>query len=262
MMLFIPLALMLLLTYVASGYFGLILAGLLFTGLLILGRLSLSGKCQNCHPIAQAASAELIKKLYSILERANLRDVEIYALEEYIPNAYSYGRRVVLSLGLFEILDDEEIAAVVAHELGHIKNRDTILFPLVAYVRIFAFLMPFLILVLTQSFWIAIGSFALYLWFELERSKFLRSREFKADDVALRLLDRPLSLKEALEELKYYEDLRARVKNQALPGIEPTIDRPSPEKRNYWRPSFLIFPTHPSYEERIFRIVAYSIISS
>jgi len=258
----VPLAVMLLLTYAVSGYIGLALAGLLFTGLVILGRLSLRGKCQNCHPIIHAASKELIERLHSILERANLRDVEIYALEEYIPNAYSYGRRVVLSLGLFEILDDEEIAAVVAHELGHIKNRDTFLFPLVAYVRIFAFLMPFLLLALTQSFWITIGGFALYLWFELERSKFLRSREFKADDVALRLLEKPLSLKAALEELKYYEDLRARVKSHTLPGIEPTIDRPFQEKRNYWRPSFLIFPTHPTYEERIFRIVAYSSISS
>lgn len=249
---------MFLLTYAVSGYTGLVLSGVLFLLLIFVGKLSLMGKCDHCHPIGQAAPENLVRKLHRILTKANLRGVEIYALEDYIPNAYSYGKRVVLSLGLFEILDEDEITAVVAHEIGHIRNKDTLLFPLVAYLRVFTFLIPFLLLALTGSFWVYLSDFILYLWFETERSKFLRSREFKADDVALRLLKKPFSLKRALEELKYYEDLRTKVKNQALPGIEPTIDRPSPEKKSYWRPSFLIFPTHPTYEERIFRIVAYT----
>ena len=261
-MILAPLALMFLLIYFASGYVGLGVAGVLLVGVTALGKLTLQGKCRKCHPITRAAPEGLAERLRLVLERANLEGVEIYALEEYIPNAYSYDKNIVLSLGLFEILDDEEITAVVAHELGHIKNRDTLIFPLVAYLRVFMFLMPPLLLSMTWKFWTAIAGFALYLWFEVERSKFLRGREFKADDFALRLLDRPLSLKAALEELKYYEDLRAEVKNQTLPGIDPTIERPSKEERNYWRPSFLMFPTHPTYEERIIRIMNYINISS
>lgn len=252
---------MILLIYIASGYVGLGVAGVLFACITVIGKLSLQGKCQKCYMISQAAPRDLVDKFYSVLKRANLKDVEIYVLEEYIPNAYSYGRKIVLSLGLFEILDDDEITAVVAHELGHIRNKDTFIFPLVAYLRVFMFLMPPLLLILTWKFWAAVVGFVLYLWFEFERSRFLREREFKADDFALRLLDRPLSLKAALEELKYYEDLRVEVKNQTLPGIDPTIERPSQKEHNYWRPSFLMFPTHPTYEERIIRITAYTDIS-
>ncbi len=253
---------MILLVYISSGYIGLGVAGVLFACTMIIGKLSLQGKCHKCHPITRAVPESLGEKLRSVLERANLEDVEIYALEDYIPNAYSYDKNIVLSLGLFEILDDDEITAVVAHELGHIKNKDTLIFPLVAYLRVFMFLMPPLLLILTWKFWAAVVGFVLYLWFEFERSRFLREREFKADDFALRLLDRPLSLKAALEELKYYEDLRAKVKDQTLPGIDPTIERPSQKEHTYWRPSFLMFPTHPTYEERIVRIMVYADISS
>ena len=55
------------------------------------------------------------------------------------PGAYTYGRtpysaRVVLSEGMFELLDEDEVSAVVAHELGHIKNWDFVLMTAVQIV--------------------------------------------------------------------------------------------------------------------------------
>lgn len=171
----------------------------------------------------------------------------VYILDDYIPNAYSFGSSIVLSLGLFEVLDEEQILGVAAHEIGHIKNGDTVIFPLVAYGRYLMLFLSSIITVFVHTTMAALISFGLYILYEIERAKFLKRREFKADETALYLLDRPFSLKEALEELKYYEDLRINVRASALPGIEPNIERK--QKRS-------LMDTHPSYDERIWKILA------
>jgi len=179
--------------------------------------------------------------------KAGIATPEIYLLDDYIPNAYSFRNSIVLSMGLFEVLDEEEILAVAAHEIGHIKNRDTILFPLVSCGRYFILVMALLNLLFSKSIFVSLASLTLYLLYEVCRLHWLKEREFKADETALRLIPVPLALKRALEELKYYEDLRVKVKESALPSIEPTIERPHQKS---------LFETHPSYEERIWKIMA------
>lgn len=179
--------------------------------------------------------------------RAGISMPDIYILDDYIPNAYSFKNSLVLSLGLFEVLSEDEILGVAAHEIGHIKNGDTILFPMISYGR---YLMLFLVAV-TSLFshhrFAILVSLILYVLYEIERVNFFKKREFRADETALYLLDRPFNLKDALEELKYYEDLRKAVKESALPGIEPSIER---KQKNG------LMTTHPSYDERILRILA------
>jgi len=200
---------------------------------------------ENTIPLERETFPWLYDGIVELAERAGVPMPRVYLLDDYIPNAYSFGNTIVLSLGLFEVLDRDEILAVAAHELGHIKNGDTKLFPLVSYGRY--------LLVVTTLAILAIGStltrtaaLVLYLGYEIERRGFMKGREFKADETALRLLRVPLSLKRALEELKYYEDLRETVKVSGVPSIEPGIER---EKKFAFIPG-----THPSYEERIWRI--------
>ncbi|USS41593.1 M48 family metalloprotease [Thermococcus aggregans] len=191
----------------------------------------------------------LYKGIMKMANKAGIKTPEVYLLDDYIPNAYSFRNSIVLSLGLFEVLDEEEILAVAAHEIGHIKNRDTLLFPLVSCGRYFMLVMAFLnlLFLFSRSTFGSLASFTLYLLYEVCRSHWLKQREFKADETALHLIPVPLALKRALEELKYYEDLRVRVKESALPSIEPTIERPHQKS---------LFETHPTYEERIWRIMA------
>ncbi|ASJ02628.1 zinc metallopeptidase [Thermococcus profundus] len=257
-MLPVPILLTFLLAYLSAGRLGITIIAALLGGVLLIGKLSLSQNHRNCTPLRESAPQGFARRVQRILDRAGVGGLEVYTIDDYIPNAFSYGKRVVLSLGLFEILDDDEILGVVAHEVGHVKNKDTLIFPLVAYFRVFMILSSIALFFMTLNLWVGLLALFLYVWYEFERSKFLKDREFKADYVALHLLDTPLSLKRALEELKYYEDIRAAVKNQTLPGIEPSIERKSSPKKRYWTPSFIVFPTHPSYDERIFRIVAYS----
>jgi len=255
-MLLLPIALLFGLSYVVAGQWGLEL-GLVMMGLvLLIGLLSLPRPDKRYIPLEETSSGKILKGVHSLAKRAGIEKFRVYILDDYIPNAYSFGRNIVLSLGLFEILDEEEILAVAAHELGHIKNRDTALFPVVAYLRVFSFSMFVVLTFLSRSFWVSLLTFLTYVYYEFERSRFLKEREFKADDLAVRILNVPLSLKRALEELEYYDDLREGVKNEALPGIEPSIERSEVKgSRQTWHPNILLFPTHPSYEERIFRIV-------
>ncbi|MDV3104283.1 M48 family metallopeptidase [Thermococcus waiotapuensis] len=251
----IPIGLMFTLAYLAHGKVGVLVGLAVLASVLMVGAMSLPRLNSGYSPL-ETVNPPLWEKIQELTKKLGLKNVKVYVLDAYIPNAYSFRRNVVLSLGLFEVLDEDEIVAITAHELGHIKNRDTVLFPLLAYLRVFSFIMPFVILALSGSLVLFMLSLSLYLWYELGRSSCLKSREFKADDVAVRILNVPFSLKRALEELKYYEDLMSQVRKHALPGIEPALERKPPE-RTYWTPSFLFLPTHPSYDDRIFRIVSF-----
>jgi heat shock protein HtpX len=181
-------------------------------------------------------------------QKAKLPMPRVYLLDEYIPMAYSFKDAIVLSLGLFEVLDQDEILAVAAHELGHIKNGDTKTFPVLAYGRYLMVVFTAVLILLTKNATVSAAAIGLLTLYEVMRADFQKEREFQADETALRLLETPMSLKKALEELKYYEDLRIGMKSSALPSIEPTIDRNRKQKVQ-------LIETHPSYDERIFRIL-------
>jgi len=180
--------------------------------------------------------------------KAKLAMPRIFILDDYIPIAYSFRDTIVLSLGLFEVLDEKEILAVAAHELGHIKNGDTKIFPLLAYSRYLMILFTAILVLLGRSLGVAVAALVLYGLYEIARANFLKNREFQADETALKLLEVPMSLMKALEELKYYEDLRSNAKFRisSVPSIEPAIERRQRVPR---------IETHPSYDERIFRIL-------
>jgi len=178
--------------------------------------------------------------------KAGISMPRVLILDDYIPNAYSFKNTVVLSMGLFEVLEEGEILAVAAHEIGHIKNGDTRMFPMLAYGRYLTMIFTAALIILADSWIVTLVALSLYALYEVARADFLKDREFKADETALRLLDAPMNLKRALEELKYYEDLRVKVKQSALPSIEPSIERKQKKP---------LVDTHPSYDERILRIL-------
>jgi len=246
-MLYLVMLLQLMLPVVALGEFG---AKLIAVSALLLLPLYLWAYTSEPNGRYHALQREQIPWLYDgiaeMAERAGIKMPRVYLLEDYIPNAYSFKNTLVFSLGLFEVLGEEEILAVAAHEIGHIKNGDTKLFPIIAYSRYTMALLTVMVVVTSKNAWISFGSLMLYAFYELSRAEYLKEREFKADHTALGLLHIPLSLKYALEELKYYEDLRASVKTSALPSIEPSIDR---------RQGSPLIETHPSYDERILRIM-------
>lgn len=84
---------------------------------------------------AEEISAEQAPQLHRLVEQA-ARDIgtpkpKVYAIGTPVPNAFATGRSpshaaVIVTTGLVESLNERELAAVLAHELAHIKNRDTL----------------------------------------------------------------------------------------------------------------------------------------
>src|SRR5712692_2294677 len=82
---------------------------------------------------AQPVSREQAPRLYSVLERlcgkASLPMPKLYVIPEAAPNAFATGRSpqhasVAVTAGLPELMTDEELEGVIAHELSHVRNYD------------------------------------------------------------------------------------------------------------------------------------------
>jgi heat shock protein HtpX len=82
---------------------------------------------------AQPISREEEPRLYAVMERlaakANLPMPKLYMIPQPAPNAFATGRNpshasVAVTQGLMELMDDEELEGVIAHELSHVRNYD------------------------------------------------------------------------------------------------------------------------------------------
>ena len=92
---------------------------------------------------AREVTARTSPDFYSIVailaQRAGLPMPKVYVIDSPHPNAFATGRNpenaaVAATTGLLEMLSRDEVAAVMAHELGHIRNRDTLIMTMVATI--------------------------------------------------------------------------------------------------------------------------------
>lgn len=85
----------------------------------------------NAQEVSEATAPELYRIVRDLARNADLPMPRVYIMNNPQPNAFATGRSpshaaVCASTGLLEALDRDEIAGVLAHELAHIKNRDTL----------------------------------------------------------------------------------------------------------------------------------------
>lgn len=114
---------------------------LVLAALMNLGSYFFSAKIALAMSGAQPVSREDAARLYQIVERlaakANIPAPKIYFIPTDSPNAFATGRNprhasVAVTRGILELCTDEEIEGVLAHELGHVKNRDILISAVVA----------------------------------------------------------------------------------------------------------------------------------
>ena len=123
-----------------GGQQGLILA-LIFAAVMNLGTYFFSDKIalkmSGAKPIARDENPRIYQIVERLAAKANLPVPKIYYIPTDSPNAFATGRNpnhasVAVTAGILEICDDEEIEGVLAHELGHVKNRDILISAVVA----------------------------------------------------------------------------------------------------------------------------------
>ena len=89
--------------------------------------------------VDEASAPELVRMVRELAHNAGLPMPKVYLMDEDQPNAFATGRNpenaaVAVTVGLMNNLTREEVAGVVAHELAHIKNHDTLIMTITATI--------------------------------------------------------------------------------------------------------------------------------
>lgn len=128
-------ALFLFIGYYLGGNTGMTIA-LLFSLLMNFGSFWFSDKIVLAMYRAKEVNRESAPKFYDMVERlaqqANLPMPKVYLINDPTPNAFATGRgpkkaAVAATTGILQGLSNDELAGVMAHELAHVKNRDTLI---------------------------------------------------------------------------------------------------------------------------------------
>jgi heat shock protein HtpX len=219
---------------------------------------------------AQRVSREQVPRLYEVMERlaakARLPMPKLYVIPEPAPNAFATGRNpqhasVAVTQGLLELMNNEELEGVIAHELSHVRNYDILTSSIAATIA------GAITYLASMGRWAMLfggygrdrdddrgggGIAALLMIFlapfaALMLQLFLsRTREYSADETGARMVGQPYGLISALQKLGAY--------NQRIPT---TSVSPSTSALCIVKPLFggggvtSLFSTHPPLEKRI-----------
>ncbi len=214
------------------------------------------------------------KRIYNLVENlcigCGMPMPRINLIEDDSLNAFASGINtssftISLSRGIIDKLNDEELEAVIAHELTHIRNRDVrLLIISIVFVGIFAFLTETIMrtihfggsggrdrkgsagIILLAMLLAALG----YLLSSIFRFALSRNREYLADAGSAELTRNPLALASALEKISLDSRIEA-VNHRDVAQL--FIDNPQ-DNQNHGQSSrsFLsIFSTHPPIQKRI-----------
>jgi heat shock protein HtpX len=208
-------------------------------------------------------------KLYSTVRRlaiqASMPMPKVYIIPGETPNAFATGRdqqhaAVAATEGLLKILSDDELEAVCAHELAHVRNRDILIGTLVATlagtITFIAHMARFAMIFggssrdqedsnpLAGLIMILLAPIAAM----LIQMAISRSREFAADEGGARISHRPLSLVNALRKLEKASE-QIPMENAGTATAHMFTVNPLAGGG-----LMKLFSTHPSTEERIKRL--------
>ena len=220
-------------------------------------------RMHGAQEVDEEAAPDFHRLVEQLSRRADLPKPRIYVMNSPQPNAFATGRNpensaVCASTGLIDMLSSEEVSGVIAHELAHIKNRDTLTMTVAASIggaiSMFANMLQFGMIfggnrngrtgMLGTLFAALVAPIAAM----LVQMAISRSREYQADQIGARICGNPLWLASAL--VKIQTAVRGGMRNaqaEMVPGaahmfiINPLSGRGMDN----------LFSTHPSTENRV-----------
>jgi heat shock protein HtpX len=228
---------------------------------------------------AQPVTREQLPRLYAVMERlaakANLPLPKLYVVPEAAPNAFATGRNprhasVAVTQGLLDLMSDDELEGVIAHELSHVRNYDILISSIAATIAGAVFHLA------SMGRWAMIfggwggdrddreggGGIAAILMLILAPVAAMllqlglsRQREYSADQTGARMVGNPYGLISALQKLGAYNN-----------RIPTTAISPSTSSLCIVKPLFgggtlsSLFSTHPPLADRIAALREMTII--
>ncbi|MBE9013685.1 zinc metalloprotease HtpX [Pseudanabaenaceae cyanobacterium LEGE 13415] len=261
--------------FVLAGYYlvgneqGLIL-GLIFAAFSSLGSWYYSDQVAlasyAAQPIERSQAPELFDMVQKLSNRAEIPMPRVFLVPTKSPNAFATGRdpdhaAVAVTQGIIELLSPEELEGVLAHELTHVKNRDTLTQAVAGTIagaitflgRMLTFgalygpvyrddrrggnPLGLLFLIILAPLSAALIQFAIS-----------RTREFAADQGSAEITGNPLALASALEKL---ESIGHQIPMNGNPALSPLLIVNPLSTQGLQS----LFRTHPPTEERIRRLM-------
>ena len=228
---------------------------------------------------AKPVTREQLPRLYTVMERlaakANLPVPKLYIVPEAAPNAFATGRNprhasVAVTQGLLELMNDDELEGVIAHELSHVRNYDILISSVAATIAGAIFHLA------SMGRWAMIfggygggdredrdgGGIAAILMLILAPFAAMmlqlglsRQREYSADATGARMVGNPYGLISALQKLGAY--------NNRIPttAISPSTSSLCIVKPMFGREGVAsLFSTHPALPDRIAALREMTII--
>ena len=227
---------------------------------------SMALKMSGAQEVSETEAPALHQMVATLATRANLPKPRVYIIHKDTPNAFATGRNpshaaVAVTSGLQRILKPDELEGVLAHELGHIKNRDILISSVAATMAGAISYMA------SMAQWAMIfgggrsdddnggggllGSLAMMILAPigaaLIQMAISRSREFQADATGAAICGHPMSLASALQQLERY--------NRQLPmNVNPATAQMYIVNPLSGGQLARLFSTHPPVQERIKRL--------
>jgi heat shock protein HtpX len=220
----------------------------------------------RARPVTEAE----LPNVYAIVRRLalqkNMPEPRIYVIDSPQPNAFATGRSpkkaaVAVTTGILQVLNDDELEGVLAHELAHVSNRDILISSIAAMIA------AALTMLARMALWFgggdnresplgAIGAILSLIVAPIAamliRLAISRTREFQADETGAETTGRPMMLASALEKISAGT---ARIPMDVNPATAQLfIDNPMKAVRG--QGMLKLLSTHPPTEERIERLVA------
>jgi heat shock protein HtpX len=251
--------------YLFGGASGALLALLLAAGMNFLAYWNADSLVLMMHG-AQEVDARTAPDLYELVRglahRARLPMPRVYLMDNPQPNAFATGRNpdhatVAATTGLLQMLSRDELAGVIAHELAHIKNRDTLTMTITATIAgAISMLAQFGLFFggghrENNNGVGALGSIALVILTPLAamivQMAISRTREYAADEMGARICGEPMSLASALAKITdAAEVIPNETAEQAPATAHLFIVNPLSGAR-----MDNLFSTHPAVENRV-----------
>ncbi|MEX5215810.1 MAG: zinc metalloprotease HtpX [Nitrospiraceae bacterium] len=224
-------------------------------------------RMHRAQPLSEEEAPELHDILRTLAQRANIPTPALYLIPEQAPNAFATGRNpshaaVAVTAGLTQLLSRDEITGVMAHELGHVKNRDTLIMTVAATLAgALTMLARFGMLTggsrqqdgrrrvgdpLITMLAVMLAPVAA----ALIQMAISRSREFLADDAGAEFSRNPLALAQALRKIS---GASHQIPMRSGSPATAHLFIMNPLTGGGWT---ALFSTHPPVEQRIARLEA------
>ncbi|WP_209426206.1 zinc metalloprotease HtpX [Pararhodobacter sp. SW119] len=215
-------------------------------------------RMHNARPVDAHTAPELQEMVVQLARNANMPVPAVYIIDEDQPNAFATGRNpdnaaVAATTGLLKRLSQEELAAVMAHELAHIRNYDTLIMTVTATFAGAISMLANLALLFgrgrngSNPIALIAMMFLAPLAAGLVQMAISRSREYEADRAGAEICGNPLWLAAALKRIQGFA---ARIDNAAAERNPATAHMFIINPLHAFKHDKL-FSTHPSTENRV-----------